>query len=82
MKTQAENLVAKECAFLQATEAICGAMRKCGVNQSQLAEMTGLARSNISIALNRGNMSLRQLARFLDVLGYDVEIKAKRRRPQ
>jgi transcriptional regulator with XRE-family HTH domain len=79
MNIQNENLVAKESAFLQATEAICKAMKREGVNQSQLAEMAGIARSNVSIMLSRGNISVRQLARCLDVLGYDVEIKAKRR---
>lgn len=81
-----ESVRAEEDAMIDASELIAGALDDAGLTRSQLADLLGVSRSEVTARL-RGerNISLRKLAQTLFVLGQKltltVEPKVQRPAP-
>ena len=73
--TEARRLYEQERMILWATDKIAEAMEEAGISRSELAELLGTSRANITNLLSGGrNMTLRTLADVACVLGQRVEV--------
>ena len=59
---------------LSATEKIRAAMRRLGITNTRLAELTGWSRQNISNKFSRDNLTEDDIMKIADALGCKVEI--------
>ena len=59
---------------MSATEKIRAAMRRLGITNTRLAELTGWSRQNISNKFSRDNLTEEDIAKIADAIGCKVEI--------
>lgn len=59
---------------LSATEKIRAVMRRLGITNTKLAELTGWSRQNISNKFSRDNLTEEDIAKIAEALGCKVEI--------
>jgi transcriptional regulator with XRE-family HTH domain len=59
---------------MSATEKIRAAMRRLGITNTRLAELTGWSRQNISNKFSRDNQTEEDIAKIADAIGCKVEI--------
>jgi len=59
---------------MSATEKIRAAMRRLGITNTRLAELTGWSRQNISNKFSRDNLTEGDIAKIADAIGCKVEI--------
>ncbi len=59
---------------MSATEKIRAAMRRLGITNTRLAELTGWSRQNISNKFSRDNLTEDDIAKIAEAIGCKVEI--------
>jgi antitoxin component HigA of HigAB toxin-antitoxin module len=78
---QDPRLFAQEGLLLAASEEVWRIMNKRGINKYQLAQRMGCSRAHVTMVLNgTRNMTLRTLADLAHALGYEVNVKLRKRR--
>lgn len=75
---ESARLLAQESFLLDVTEKICELMEKKNLFPEDLAEKLGVRKSVVEFWLDTGEISIRELFKIMQCLGYDLSISYKR----